>query len=336
MKILKRILLVLLILIVLVIIIGFMFPAKVRIERSIVVNAKPETVFSEINSMKNFNTWSPFYELDTTAKYTYEGPDAGVGNKVSWESTNKNVGSGSMTITESKPNESVTTTLDFKQEGQATSNLKLENADNGTKVTWAFEMDAGMNPVARLMGAIMGSSMLGPMYEKGLNKLRTVVESKPPVAQKEIKIEATTVTETHYLAVRDTVSVFSISSKLGLFYHQVGEVMKKQKLNMAGAPFAIYYTESKTNWDMDAAIPTDKPGKADGIVKPGTIKSGHAVVAHYFGDYMKVSAAYEALHKWIAQNDKKIIGAPWEVYMNDPGIETDTAKWQTDVYFPVQ
>jgi len=43
----------------------------------------------------------------------------------------------------------------------------------------------------------------------------------------------------------------------------------------------------------------------------------------------------EALKKFIATNNKKIIGAPWEVYVNHPMVEKDTAKWQTDVYFPI-
>src|SRR5436305_745744 len=123
MKILKRILFVILILIVVIIIVGLFFPAKVQMERSVVIHAKKEVIFNHINSLKNFNSWSPFYELDSTAKYTYEGPDVGVGNKFTWARSKNNVGSGSMTIVESKPNESVKTALQFKGEGQASSKL---------------------------------------------------------------------------------------------------------------------------------------------------------------------------------------------------------------------
>ena len=174
------------------------------------------------------------------------------------------------------------------------------------------------------------------MYDKGLNKLKNKMESNPASSEKEIKVEATTVQAMNYLAVRDTASISTIGQKLGMNYKMIGDAMKKQKLNMAGAPFTIYYTESKTNWELDAAIPTDKAGKADGKVKPGMIKAGNAVVAHYFGDYMKMSSAYEAIKKWIAQNNKVKTGAPWEVYLSGPGTEKDTAKWQTDVYFPVE
>ena len=29
-------------------------------------------------------------------------------------------------------------------------------------------------------------------------------------------------------------------------------------------------------------------------------------------------------------------GAPWEVYVTDPGAEPDKSKWRTDIFFPVR
>ncbi len=336
MKILKRILIGILILVLLVVIVGFMFPAKIHLERSIVMNVPQEAVFNKINSLKNFNSWSPFYELDTTAAYSFEGPGEGVGSKFSWASEKRDVGSGNMTITESKPNESVKTAIVFQDQGKGFSTLSLVPADGGTKMTWAFDMDAGMNPFTRLMGGLMMDKMLGPMYDKGLNKLKNNLESNPAPAANDMKIEVLPVKEMNYMAIRDTASMSTISQKLAANYKLIGGVMKKQKLNMAGAPMSIYYTESHTNWDMEAAIPVDKPGKADGNVKPGTIKAGNAAVAHYFGDYKKLPSAYDVLKKWMEENHKVKTGAPWEIYMTDPGVEKDTAKWQTDIYFPVE
>ena len=116
----------------------------------------------------------------------------------------------------------------------------------------------------------------------------------------------------------------------------IGGEMKKQNLKMSAAPFVIYYTHPPADFIMDVAAATDKPGKAEGNVKPGMIKAGNAVVGHYFGDYMKLKEGYDAIGKWIAANNKTITGNPWEVYVTDPGLEKDTAKWQTDIYFPVK
>ena len=63
--------------------------------------------------------------------------------------------------------------------------------------------------------------------------------------------------------------------------------MGKQGLNMAGAPSAFYYSESSTVFDMDIAIPVDKPGKADGQVKPGEVKAGKVAMVRFYGPYEK-------------------------------------------------
>ena len=55
-----------------------------------------------------------------------------------------------------------------------------------------------------------------------------------------------------------------------------------------------------------------------------------------FGPYELTAKAHTAIHEYIGAHNKKIIGAPWEVYVTDPGLEKDTAKWETDVYYPVE
>src|SRR5689334_16418092 len=107
MKILKRILIVIVILVALCAIVGLFLPSAVHIERSLTMNAKPEKVYNYVNNLHNNNEWSPWYLKDTAAKYTYEGPEAGVGAKLSWVSKNSNVGEGYQVTTEIVPNQMV-------------------------------------------------------------------------------------------------------------------------------------------------------------------------------------------------------------------------------------
>jgi hypothetical protein len=44
-------------------------------------------------------------------------------------------------------------------------------------VTWDFESDNGLNPMSRIFGKMM-DKFLGPDYQNGLNKLKTVCEAK--------------------------------------------------------------------------------------------------------------------------------------------------------------
>jgi hypothetical protein len=166
------------VIIVIAILVGLLLllsPSKVRVERSIVVDAPPGEVFAQVNDLQNWNAWSPWQAREPDMKVTYEGPAAGKGAIQKWESDTQ--GSGSQTITESTPPASIVTALDFGDMGTATSDWKFEAADSGTKVTWGMDSDLGNHPVRRIFGLFM-DNLVGADYEAGLAKLKEVVEAK--------------------------------------------------------------------------------------------------------------------------------------------------------------
>lgn len=151
---------------------GFMSPRIARFERSTEINASPEKVFEQMNSLKNFvNNWSPWTEKDPNMKQTYTGKETGTGAIYSWDGNKKTVGQGTMEITNSVANKSVTTHLKFMGRGEADATWTIENANGKVKVTWDFVSDNGNNPVARIFGRMMDKFMGGD-YEYGLKKLK--------------------------------------------------------------------------------------------------------------------------------------------------------------------
>lgn len=175
MKVLVKILLGLVIVVVLLAVVGFLLPREVHMERSIAVDATPNEVYQEINNFQNFNKWSPWAQIDPNTKYDYSGPASGVGAKMSWTSDHPDVGSGSQEIVESIPNQKVTNVLLFDGFEPSYASLIIEDAGNGSTVTWTFDGDMGNNPIGRYFGLFM-EDMLGPQYEEGLSNLKMVVE----------------------------------------------------------------------------------------------------------------------------------------------------------------
>lgn len=148
-------------------------------------------VFDYVNYIKNWNEWSPWYELDTTASYTQAGPPSGAGAKLSWVSTNKDVGTGSMTYTEVNAPSLIKQDLNFMEEGIAQGIYTFSPDGNGTKVSWSFEFDTGFNPLLRILGKFM-DSMVGKDFEKGLSKLKAILETIPAESiQEEIPLSDT-------------------------------------------------------------------------------------------------------------------------------------------------
>ena len=178
MKIIKRILLVVVALIGLMAVIGFFLPSNVHVERSLAMKASPEKVFNYISNLHHFNEWSPWHKLDSTAQYTFEGPESGVGASFSWKSNNSNVGSGKQIIIEAIPNEKVKMELYFMDNDKpAFGTYAIKKEGEGINFTWSIDADMGMNPFMRWMGLMMG--MVGKMFDQGLADLKPIVENMP-------------------------------------------------------------------------------------------------------------------------------------------------------------
>ena len=156
--------------------ISFLLPREVEVSRSVVINATAKEIFPLVNDLKR-HSWSPWVQLDPNAKFSYSGPDAGVGQKVRWQSDDDNVGTGSQEITESITDKRIETALDFGAQGNATAGFDFDASDRATKVTWRFKTDVGNNPVARWFG-LMFDTWIGAEYEKGLTNLKAEVEGQ--------------------------------------------------------------------------------------------------------------------------------------------------------------
>ena len=175
-KLLKAIVWILAVLVVIFVGGGYLLPGEVAMQRQTVINAPPEKVFELVGSYKRFNEWSPWAALDPKAVYTFEGPESGVGAKMSWASNDPNVGAGSQTITEHIPNSRVSVDLDFGAMGKSQAYWDLKPEGAGTSATWGFKMKLeGM--MDRWFGLLM-ERFIGPDYEKGLAKLRALAENE--------------------------------------------------------------------------------------------------------------------------------------------------------------
>lgn len=173
----KKLLVALVALLVLAAAVGFLLPDRIHIERSTVIWAPAAEIFPYLNNYRLFNSWSPWAKTDPNTRYTFAGPESGVGAKLSWDG--KEIGQGSQQIIESELDRRVKVTLDFGGMGRATSTYTLQAEGDGTQVTWAFDEEFGQNLLARYFGLVL-EKFLGPDYEQGLANLKAVVEGTKP------------------------------------------------------------------------------------------------------------------------------------------------------------
>jgi hypothetical protein len=157
-------------------------PAQYRVARSTTIDAPPPVVFAQVNDFHKWEAWNPWGKIDPAMKQTYEGAPAGVGAAYSWVG-NKEVGEGRMTITESRPHESVKIRLDFHKPFAGTSVADFTFVPQGsgqTLVTW--NMTGENNFMGKAMCLFVNmDKMIGGQFEKGLADMKRVAESSAAV-----------------------------------------------------------------------------------------------------------------------------------------------------------
>lgn len=155
-------------------------PAAYKISRELALNAPVEAVFPFLNSSKLANDWMPWRDSDPQLKMSYSGPETGVGSTSSWESPGR-MGVGKAEVVEAIPNQKIKTKITYEKPMQFTqmSEFLLTANGTGSKVRWSVE---GENTfIGRLMCFLTVMDMdkyVGGEFEKGLNKLKLLVEAK--------------------------------------------------------------------------------------------------------------------------------------------------------------
>jgi len=140
--------------------------------------------------------------------------------------------------------------------------------------------------------------------------------------------------EPAFVAQTEVVPAMKVASiaKMGP-YSEVGKCMtdlmglvQKEKLDVVGVPFGMYYDNpatvkpESTRFEVCVQVAPATPNKTDK-------KTGFAVkdlpemtvaTTSYMGPYEKVAPTYEKLGKWVAENKYQPAGPAMEWYLSDP------------------
>ena len=160
----------------LLILIGLALPRQAIVEVSIRTDAEPATVFALINDFRWVNQWSTRYDSDPDVRVAYGGPSRGVGATVAWDGPL--IGSGTEVIVESRPFESVVTTINPGVQGESSYRYRISSEGTTTLLTWRFEIDYGFNVLGRFM-ALLVKEVLHKELSDSIENLAALAESLP-------------------------------------------------------------------------------------------------------------------------------------------------------------
>jgi len=173
---LKTIAMVIVLLIAAVLLYATTRPDTFQVQRAATIQAPPQKVFDQINDFSRWGAWSPWEKKDPGMKRTYGSVTAGKGAMYAWDG-NKDVGQGSMEITESTPSSRLAIRLSFLKPFEAQNNVEftLEPKGSATQVTWT--MRGPVPYISKIIHMFFDvDRMVGADFEAGLASLKAIAE----------------------------------------------------------------------------------------------------------------------------------------------------------------
>jgi effector-binding domain-containing protein len=151
-------------------------------------------------------------------------------------------------------------------------------------------------------------------------------------------------TEQPYAAVKAVVKMEEIGPAAGRFFGEVFEWLGGRGLALAGAPFFRYTAvDMERGLEIEFGLPIAAAVAGDDRVLTGVLPAGRYASLIHRGPYEQLYDANAALGKWIEEQGLKVdvvtspdgdrFGCRLEIYLNDPGVEKDPEKWETEVAF---
>jgi hypothetical protein len=151
-------------------------PAAYLVERKREIAAPADVVFGAVNDVERFAGVVVLFGAPLTQEKKLDGASC------SW-SGDKDIGKGSMKLTEVVANEKVGVELELFEPMHTIANhaLSIASAPNGSIVTWS--MSGKHNFAGKAAGMLMNmDKALGADLEKGLARLQNLVEQRAPRA----------------------------------------------------------------------------------------------------------------------------------------------------------
>ena len=305
---------------------GLFMPAKTELAVSKVIEANLYPTFKQVNCLKANANWCPWQNVKNIS---YSGPECGEGATMTWED---DMGGGKQVITESKPFEKISTTLDFGDQGKAKAAILFDKKDEGVKVTWNFSSDAAY-PVGRWMSILFIKPMIKKSYTEGLKNLDSVLNH---MAEDRYKIKYEDVKPQPLLSITGSADMENMSEVMPKLFMKLGSYMGENQIQPLGSPVTIWESWSDSISEMTVGFPVNEEVEGNGDIKVIQSYSGKALNIIHKGAYADQHKTWQILMDNIDKMGLEATASPWEVYLTDPQTEKDTSKWLTKMYQPVK
>jgi hypothetical protein len=334
---------------VLAVVFAIALPNHRHIERSVVVSSPVRQVYDVVSSFHTYPSWNALRAYDPKVQLTLRGSESGAGAEVGWTSQDQRVGAGSLKVAADpapQQDKQVSWELNNNWKGENKKlTIDIEPSPNGktAKVTMGYDVDYGWDLVARYSGLYLeGDPATQITYQ--LSALQNMLATFPNVDYKDQTVEVKDVVSKPIIFVSTTAkrTLDDVADATDKAMTQLQNVIKKDKLTVAGSRITVTTNWGDENYDFDIALPVDRVDTAVADpVKSGQSYGGKALVTSFTGSPAQlplmrlVLKAYAYTHGYIFDESSEGNGRFFdEMTTSDPKAAADQQSYT--VYLPIQ
>jgi effector-binding domain-containing protein len=335
MKLIKSILYSLLGILTIYLIANFFFDRKFEVETSVEIDSSPFIVYNQISDFSNWKNWDPWLTTDTTIETTLSPKPYEVGAFRQWKSENS--GEGTIELTDNIFLKSLEYKITIKDNSPFHASFNILPIDSGVKVNWK---NYGELPfLARIFGPVM-TKMMKADHEKGLELLKNYCESIPS-SSGEVSIKDWD--SQNVISITKTCSTEGISSTLSESYNAIFVFLAQNGIMPTSSPFSQYIEFPntaggenkviiKSGTFIEVPVSTNLPTNMEYTQKPASL-SAQAI---HKGDYRTIFKTHEKIRAFCEENGYNFKPQPYEIYLTDPQLTTNSSSWETLVLYELE
>lgn len=336
------------------VLVGVLLPSSRHQSHSVETNRKMTIVFDTLNSLRRFKEWNPLYLKDPSMKLTLSGPESGVGAKLSYQSNEERLGSGSWEITESVPGKRVAYKIEDQEHGHNKRTVftlsPTGRRGRNVEIHQTYDVDYGWNLIGRYAGLYV-SSNVGSEMKLGLSRLSNMLATVPNFDYAEIsKSDPSLAPKLGELPAESVLALSAavprgneeVKKQMNINLEWIKKVMAANDLEAAG-PLRIVTNElGSETYSFDVVQPVKKKGDTAPPAKLDVTLSNEVTYAFneprkvatmsFTGHMANLPRMRDALRAWALTRGYETVDRPYETWKGgiDSGF-TDTGTY--DLYW---
>jgi hypothetical protein len=168
--------------------IAFAIPREVRVQRSVRIDASPETAYALVEDLRRHDLWMPWGALPSRPQVVFGAVEQGPGATYFWIGDHRT--HGTLMLEALDPHREILASVDLASIDKAQLLFRFEPAEgSGVEVTAELHKDLGYNPLRRyLRGSHRRDAEA--MLDEALPRLKKAAEALPPTRVEQDSLDA--------------------------------------------------------------------------------------------------------------------------------------------------